>query len=83
MPNSYTIETINPDTFSEEDENTITALYNPTTQDEALDVVDSVTKNGRLLDIGQDPTSQDNEELVDDRENNRIGILDLPIDKTL
>lgn len=83
MPDSYTIETINPDTFSEEDENTITALYNPTAQDEVLNAVDSVTENGRLLDIGQDPTSQDNEELVDDRENDRIGILNLLIDETL
>lgn len=57
IPDSYTIKTINLDIFSEEDENTITVLYNPTTQDEALNVVDSVTKNGRLLDIRQDPTS--------------------------
>lgn len=83
IPDSYTIETINSDTFSEEDENTITVLYNPTAQDEALNVVDSVTENGRLLDIRQDPASQDNEEPIDDRENNRIGMLDLPIDETL
>lgn len=54
MPDNYTIETVNPDTIDERNEHFTDELNDPTAQDDILDVVEGSTKEGGLLQLGQD-----------------------------
>lgn len=52
IPDNYTIETVNPDTIDERNKHFTDELNDPIVQDDILDVVDSSTKEGGLLQLG-------------------------------